>query len=140
MLTTSAPTLVAGAEALWLWLGLKPLKLMLPRWASGRTSREFCLRKRLGEGSCELLRPNTGDDFAECEREGVCVCWGTGLGRNGSNVFFVGESVDSVGLGKRMGVRREGVGDSRSEPWDCASLSLSSRSSRALASARSLSI
>jgi hypothetical protein len=136
MLTTSAPTLVAGAEALWLWL--KPLKLMLPRGASGRTSREFCLRKRLGEGSCELLRPNTGDDFAECEREGVC--WGTGLGRSGSNVFLVGESVDSVGLGKRMGVRREGVGDSRSEPWDCASLSLSSRSSRAFASARSLSI
>ena len=83
-LTTSAPTLVAGAEALWLWL--EPLKLMLPRWASGR---EFCLRKRLGEGSCELLRPNTGDDFAECEREGVC--WGTGLGRSGSNVFLVGE-------------------------------------------------
>lgn len=79
-------------------------------------SREVCLRKSVGEGSCELARASTGDDLAECVREGVC-CWG--LGRTRSRLFFseVGESAESEVRRKRTGVRREGVGELRgSEP------------------------
>ena len=133
---TSAPTLAAGAELLWL-----NAKLMLARLYSGLSSREVCLRKSLGEGSCELVRASTGDDLAEsadCERVGVCR---GGLERKRSRLFFsdVGESAEREVRSRRLGVRREGVGSSWLEPWDCASLSLTSRSSRALFSARSFS-
>ena len=95
------------------------------------------MRKSLGEGSCELVRASTGDDLAESEREGECR---GGLGRKRSRLFLseVGESAEREVRSRRLGVRRDGVGSS--EPWDCASLSLSSRSSRALFSARSFSI
>lgn len=130
MVGTSAPTLAAGAAApVW-----EKAKLMVARWYSGRRSRSVCLRKSLGEGSCELARASTGDERADSERAGECR---GGLGRKRSRLFFsdvgvaVGESADSEVRSRREGVRRDGVGEGEAAAGDGARASLST-TSRAL--------
>jgi hypothetical protein len=88
---------------------------MVARRYSGLSSREVCLRVRVWLGSCELVRPRTGEERAETEREGELR---VGLLRKSSRLFFsdvgVGEgegaSAESEVLSRREGVRRVGVG------------------------------